>query len=169
MKKYLMPIVVAIILTACCVHQAPITTEHAIAIDWDLLGLWEAVPGEAKDDPTEDQMLILKWSETEYLAQFPRGEKGDFYRAYPVEIDGRLLLQAQSLGSDWGDIHEGDRVVYPILTYRIVEGILMISTLNTQVVDDKITDGDALREAIIANINRQDLFEPPTHFRRVEQ
>jgi hypothetical protein len=45
----------------------------------------------------------------------------------------------------------------------------MISTLNTQVVDDKITDGDALREAIIANINRQDLFEPPTHFRRVEQ
>jgi hypothetical protein len=169
MKKYFLPLAAAIILTAGCVHHTPLSTEHTIAIDYDLLGLWEAVPGEAKGDPTEDMMLILPWSETEYVAQFPRGEKGDFYRAYPVEIGGRLLIQAQSLGSSWGDLHEGDRVVYPILEYRIVEGILMISTLNIKVVDEHLGSSEALSEAILANLNRNDLFEAPAHFRRSGQ
>lgn len=169
MKKYFLPLLAAVILTAGCVHHTPLSTEHTIAIDYDLLGLWEAVPGEAKGDPTEDMMLILPWSETEYVAQFPMGEKGDLYRAYPVEIEGRLLIQAQSLGSSWGDLHEGDQVVYPILEYRIVEGILMISTLNTKVVDEHLESSEALSEAILANLNRNDLFGPPAHFRRSGQ
>lgn len=168
MKKYFLPILVAVILTAGCVHHTPLSTDHTIAIDPEFLGLWELIPAEAKGDPAEDMMVILKWSETEYVAQVPMGEKGDFYRAYPVEIGGMQVIQAQSLGSAWGEIHEGDRVVYPIISYRIVEGILAISTLNTQVVDEHITDAEALREAILANINRQDLFEPPAHFRRAE-
>ena len=68
MKKYFLPLAAAVILTAGCVHHTPLSTEHTIAIDYDLLGLWEAVPGEAKGDPTEDMMLILPWSETEYVA-----------------------------------------------------------------------------------------------------
>lgn len=167
MKKLFLPLMAAAILTAGCVHHVPLSTEHTIAIDYDLLGLWERVPGEAKGDPTEDLMLILQWSETEYVAQNPMGEKGDIYRAYPVEIGGRQVLQAQALGSSWGEVYEGDRVVYPILEYRIVEGILMISTLNPQVVDEHIADSEALREAFLANINRQDLFEAPSHFRKV--
>ncbi len=168
MKTLSLVLVMAVILTAGCVHQAPLTTEHSIAIDPEILGLWERVPGESKGDPTEDRMVILKWSDTEYVAQSPMGEKGDFYRAYPMEIGGRQLIQAVSLGSSGGDVYEGARVDYPILTYRIVEGILIISTLNPKVIDDNITDTDVLREVFLANINRQDLFEPPAHFRRIE-
>ena len=161
-------LVMAVILAAGCVHKAPLTTEHSIAIDPEILGLWERVSSESKGDPTEDRMVILKWSDTEYVAQSPMGEKGDFYRGYPVEIGGRQLIQVVSLGSSWGDVYDGERVDYPILTYRIVEGILIISTLNPRVIDINITDTDILREAFLANINRQDLFEPPAHFRRVE-
>ncbi len=168
MRNYSLALVMAVILTAGCVHQAPLTTEHSIAIDPEILGLWERVPGESKGDPTEDRMVILKWSGTEYVAQNPMGEKGDFYRAYPVEIGGRQFIQAVSLGSSWGEIYEGERVDYPILTYRIVEGILIISTLSPRVIDINITDTDILREAVLANINRQDLFDPPAHFRRIE-
>lgn len=169
MKRFLIPLAITAFLASGCVHHVPVTTEHSLPLDWEFLGLWELVPGEATGDPSEDLMLILKWSETEYLAQFPQGEKGDFYRAYPVEVAGRVFIQAQSLGSPWGDVHEGDRVVYPLLSYRIVEGILMISTLNVEVVDEHIADGDALRAAIEANINRQDLFGAPAHYRRPEQ
>jgi hypothetical protein len=168
MKKFILPVLIVTALAVGCVHQTPISTEHTIAIDPELLGLWERIPSEAKGDPAEDLMVILKWSETEYVAQVPRSEKGDFYRAYLVEIGGRQVLQAHSLGSSWGEIHEDGRVIYPIINYRIVEGILAISTMNPRVVDDNITDSEALREAILANINRQDLFEPPGHFRRAE-
>jgi hypothetical protein len=168
MKIFSLALVTAIILIVGCIHKAPLTTEHSIAIDPEILGLWERVPGESKGDPTEDRMVILKWSDTEYVAQSPMGEKGDFYRAYPVEIGDRRLIQAESLGSSWGEVYEGERVDYPILTYRIVEGILIISTLNPRVVDVNIADTDILREAFLANINRQDLFEPPAHFRRIE-
>ena len=168
MKIFSMALVMAVILTAGCVHQAPLTTEHSIAIDPEILGLWERVPGESKGDPTEDRMVILKWSDTEYVAQSPMGEKGDFYRAYPVEIGGRHLIQAESLGSSWGEIYKGERVDYPILTYRIVEGILIISTLNPRVIDINITDTDILRETFLANINRQDFWDPPSHVRRIE-
>ena len=167
MKKYFLPVLAMTILATGCIHQAPLTTEHNIAIDYDLLGLWERVPGEAKGDPTEDLLVILPWSETEYVAQIPMGEKGAICRAYPVEIGGRFVLQARSLGSSWGEVYEGDRVDYPIIDYRIVEGILMVSTLNPRVVDENITDSEVLREAFLANINRQDLFEAPSHFRKV--
>lgn len=168
MKKSIL-LLVLVILTAGCIHQAPLTTEHVIAIDPDLPGLWERVPGEVEGDPADDLLLILPWSETEYVAQFPRGEKGDIYRVYPVEIGGRRVLQAQSLGSSRGGVYEGDRMDYPILDYRIVEGILMVSTLNTRVVDENITDSAALREAFLANVSRQDLFEAPAHYRRAER
>jgi len=49
-----------------------------------------------------------------------------------------------------------------------VEGILIISTLNPEVVDENITDSAALREAFIKNKNRPGLFNPPSHFRKVQ-
>lgn len=171
MKKYFLSaaiVAIVAIVIAGCVHHAPLSTEHALPIDPELLGLWERVPAESKGDPAEDMMMILRWSDTEYVVQYPRSEKGDYFRAYPVEIGGRRVVQAQSLGSAWGEIHEGDRVAFPVLSYRIVEGILAVSTLNPRVVDEHIPDSDTLREAFLANINRQDLFEPPAHFRRAE-
>lgn len=156
------------ILTAGCVHQAPLTTEHTIPLDTQLVGLWEKIPAEAKGDPDEDRMVVLAWSDTEYLAQHPLGDKGEFFRAYLVEIGGRILLQAQSLGNAAGRQFPPDKGAFPVLTYEIVEGILIISSLNPDVVDEKITDSAALREAILKNKDRQDLFYPPSHFRRVQ-
>jgi len=157
-----------IILTAGCVHQTPLTTEHTIAIDPQLVGLWEKIPAEAKGDPDEDRMVVLKWSATEYLAQHPMGVKGEFYRAYLVELGGHTLLQAESVGNSVGRQFPADKMVYPVLSYEFVEGILIISTLNPEVVDENITDSAALREAFIKNKDRPGLFNPPSHFRRVQ-
>ena len=168
MKKYLLPLLVAILLTTGCVHEAPLSTENTLAIDPALLGLWELVPGEAKGDPDEDRMVVMRWSDTEYAVQIPIGAEGDFYRAYPVEIGGHSLIQAEFLGNHFRDWYPPDKIFYPVITYEIVEGILIISTLNPEVVDVEITDSEALLEAFLKNKDRQDLFNPPTHFRRVE-
>ena len=158
----------AIFLAAGCVHQTPLSTEHTIAIDPQLVGLWEKIPAEAKGDPDEDRMVVLAWSETEYLAQHPMGEKGEFYRVYLVEIGGRTVIQAQSVGNSVGRQFPPDRMVYPVLSYEIVEGILIISSLNPEIVDEEITDSAALREEFLKNKDKPGLFNPPSHFRRVQ-
>ena len=168
MKKYLFPLLFTVLMTAGCVHEAPLTTEHTLAIDTALLGLWELVPGEAKGDPDEDRMVVMRWSDTEYLAQLSLGPEGDYYRAYPMEIGGHSLIQAEFLGNTSRNWYPPDKAFYPILRYELVEGILIISTLNPEVVDVEITDSGALREAFLKNKDRRDLFNPPAHFRRVE-
>ena len=169
MKRFLIPLAIMAFLASGCVHHVPVTTEHSLPLDWELLGLWEARSRRGHRRPVRRPDAHPEMVRDRIPRPIPAGEKGDFYRAYPVEVAGRVFLQAQSLGSPWGDVHEGDRVVYPLLSYRIVEGILMISTLNIEVVDEHIADSDALRAAIEANINRQDLFGAPTHYRRAEQ
>ena len=168
MKKFLCPLLIAILLTAGCVHEAPLTTEHALAIDSALLGLWELVPGEAKGDPDEDRMVVMRWSDTEYLVQMPLGAEGDFFRAFPAEVGGHALVQAEFLGNYSRDWYPPDKTFYPIITYEMVEGILIISSLNPEVVDVEITDSEALREEFLNNKDRQDLFNPPAHYRRVD-
>ena len=50
----------------------------------------------------------------------------------------------------------------------MIEGILILSSLNPEVVDDQTVDSELLREAFLENKDRQDLFTPPVHYRRVE-
>ena len=167
--KNLFPLLAIVLsLTSGCVHEAPLTKENTLAIEPALLGLWELVPGEAKGDPEEDRMVVMRWSDTEYLAQLPLGAEGDYYRAYPVEIGGHSLIQAEFLGNCSREWYPPEKTFYPILRYELVEGILIISSLNPEVVDVEITDSEVLRESFLKNKDRQDLFNPPAHFRRVD-
>jgi len=168
MKHFFCLLSVAIILTTGCVHEAPLTTEHTIALDPALLGLWELVPGEAKGDSDEDRMVIMRWSDTEYLVQIPLGAEGDFFRAYPVEIGGHSLIQAEYVGNYGRGLYPPEETFFPIISYEMMEGILIVNSLNPEVVDDKITEGEVLREAFLTNKDRQDLFTPPVHYRRIK-
>ncbi len=167
--KNLFPLLAIVLsLTSGCVHEAPLTTEHTLAIDPALLGLWELVPAEAKGDPEKDRMVVMRWSDTEYVVQSHLGPEGDFFRAYPVEIGGHSLIQAEFLGNYFRDWYPPDKTFYPIINYEIVEGILIIRGLNPEVVDVEITDSAALREAFLKNKDRSDLFTESVHYRRVE-
>ena len=168
MKKYLLLLLVAILLTTGCVHEAPLSTEHTLAIDPSLLGLWELVTGEAEGDHDKVRMVVMRWSDTEYLVQLPLGAEGDFYRAYPVEIGGHSLVQTEYLGNYGRGLYPPEETSFPIISYEIVESVLMVSLLNPEVVDEKITDSVALRKAFLKKKNRRDLFNPPVHYRRIE-
>ncbi len=143
MKHSVWLLFLAIILTTGCVHETPLTTEHNLAIDPALLGLWELVPGEAKGDPDEDRMVVMRWSDTEYLVQIPLGPEGDFFRAYPVEVGGHSLIQAEYVGNHGKGLYPPEETFFPIITYEIEEGILIAGSLNPKVVDGEI--GSILR------------------------
>ncbi|MCK9996147.1 MAG: hypothetical protein KAH56_07685, partial [Candidatus Krumholzibacteria bacterium] len=129
MKHSIWFLFMAIILTTGCVHEAPLTTEHNLVIDPALLGLWELVPGEARGDPDEDRMVVMRWSDTEYLVQIPLGAEGDFFRAYPVEIGGHSLIQTEYVGNYGRGLYPPKETFFPVITYEIVEGILIAGSL----------------------------------------
>jgi len=70
MKHAVMLPVLAALLFAGCVYESPLTEENKISVDAAVLGLWE----EVKDG--DGRMMILKYSDTEYLIHYPVGKDG---------------------------------------------------------------------------------------------
>jgi len=119
-------------LLAGCTYKVPVTTEHKIKINRDLLGPWEA---KAFDDATYTNktdsaqelreltdaltnsiiaLTVLEFDDTQYLVQYkfcssPTNNTATvFFRAYPVQIGGLLALQTKAIGSPEGPLIRSD-------------------------------------------------------------
>lgn len=88
MKSIMIFLSLTVLLLSGCRYEAPLTEEHSIAIDSALLGWWERIPKEGEKATQDDRMVILKYSDTEYLVSFPTGNNGTYFRAYPIKIGG---------------------------------------------------------------------------------
>ena len=99
MKKptTLLTLSVTALLLAGCVYDAPLTDEHPIPIDSAILGIWEDVP-EAGEKPDDELMMVLKYSETEYLIHYPIGDEGIYFRGYPIKIGDVSCVQLEVIG-----------------------------------------------------------------------
>lgn len=161
-------IVVALVLSFTgCEYLAPLSEEHTIAVDPAVVGLWEEVPeGDRPPDP-DDRMLILKYSDTEYLVHYPTRKDEMYYRAYPIKVNGISCVQVQLIGTADGDIKKGDSR-YQVVTYSISKGELEIKTLNTDLVDKNLRDTASIKEAFLKNRDNKNLFTNPGRFRRVK-
>ncbi|MFM8434349.1 MAG: hypothetical protein ACKOBP_03265, partial [Planctomycetia bacterium] len=71
-----------------CVYEAPLTTDHTIAIDPALLGVWEVVPEEGAAADITAPLVVVPFSETEYLIHEQSGKDGRFFRGYLVVLGG---------------------------------------------------------------------------------
>lgn len=151
---------------AGCQYLAPLSEEHNIAIDPSVVGLWEEVPEGDKPSDPDDRMLILKYSDTEYLVHYPTKKDEMYYRAYPVKVAGLNCVQIQLIGTAEGDITRGDRK-YQVVTYSMSKGELEIKTMNTDLIDKNLRDTGSIREAFLNNKDNRDLFRNPGKFRRV--
>ena len=168
MKNAIMSVIaVALLLSfAGCQYLAPLTEEHSIAIDPSVIGLWEEVP-EGDNLPNPDgRMLILKYSDTEYLVHYPTRKDEGFYRAYPIKVDGISCVQIQQIGTADGDIKDDRK--YQVVKYSVSNGELEISTLNTDLVDRDLRDTASIKQAFLKNKDNKDLFTNPGKFRRVK-
>lgn len=140
-----------------CVYTVPVTTDHTIPIDTAVLGVWQ--------DEDGDSMLLLKYSDTEYLIEYPTSAKAVFYRGYPAKVGDISCVQIQELGTIDGP--EDNTEPYDVMSYRFVKDDLEVRSLNSDVVGKDFKSSDELRESILKNKANPELFREPGIFKKV--
>jgi hypothetical protein len=154
---------------AGCVYEAPLVEEHVLPIDRSVLGLWEYVPAEDEKQAAPERMLVLPYSETEYLIHYPLGKGGMYFRAYPIRVGDFTGVQLKLLGGDDGPPADGEKNLYHVAACERVADGLMVRTLNQSVVDDDLKGSAELRASFLRHQGDPVLFNEPGRFRRVRQ
>ena len=157
-----------ILITIGCDYRAPLTEEHTIAVDRAVLGLWEEVPKGDKPPNPDERMLILHYSDTEYLIHYPAGKDGLFFRGYPIKVGGIPCVKIELIARYDGDPGKEDKR-YQVVRYALSKGILEVRTLNTDLVARDLQDGAGLRQAFLKNKDNKDLFHDPGRFRKINE
>ena len=162
MKVIMMMFAMAVLLLAGCVYESPFTTEHSIAIDSAVLGLWEPKPDGGEEDSEQDElMMILKYSDTEYLIH-----DGIYYRGYPIELGGISCVQLQIIGTNDGPPEKDKPDLFYAVSYQLTNGELEIKKLNTDLVDDDLKTTEELQKAFLKHKDNKDLFKDLGVFRK---
>lgn len=170
MKYAMMLSVLVALLLSSCEYESPLTTEHNIAVDSSVIGLWEPIPGEGEKPKQDERMMILKYSDTEYLIhQYSIGKDGLYYRAYPIKIDGVSCVQIQVIGTNEGPPKNEEKELFHVVSYQLMDGKLEIRSMNTDLIDDDLKTTDELREAFLKHKDNKDLFKYPGVFRKIKK
>lgn len=165
MKRSLLFLAIVSLILAGCRYIAPLTTRHNIPIDPAVLGLWESVDQDGAVDPDPDKrMVILKFSNTEYLIHYDHV----FYRGYNIKVGKVSCVQVQVIGNDYGPVGEA-MGSYDVVTYGLKNDVLAFQTLNSKKVSEKLKTSAALRRAFLKHQNDKDLFGGKTRFIRFDR
>ena len=165
MKHNMLITVLLVLVLAGCEYQVPLADKQDIPVDESILGLWEQVPEKTDTAKSEDNMLVLKYTDKEYLVHYPTGKNGMYFRGYPIKIDGKIYMQIQLIGIKDGDVEKKDRRFH-VVSYLLSDGQLEIKTLNSELVDKNLQDSAKLMEAFLKNKDNKDLFKNPGKFRK---
>ena len=157
-------LILVLLVSAGCYYDSPITEEHSLPIDTNLLGVWQEI-SDLPDD--SDRMVVLKLSETEYLVHYPVSKEGGYYRAYPFSLGGVQGIQVEVLGSGAGPVEQGEKDIFAVVSYSLADGDLELKILNEKLVDAELSGSAAIRGAFLENRGSEDLFVEPGMFRRV--
>ncbi len=170
MKSTAILTAIAAILLAACRYQAPLVAEHTIPIDPAVIGLWEPTVGEKGKEPDANhRMLILKFSNTEYLIRQPIGDGVIHYRGYLIKPGGKTCVQLEAIGDGKGPLGGDGDIVTPfeVVSYEVKDGNLEIRTLNSELLGKGLKTTEALQEAFLKNKDHPELFGDPTVYRKV--
>ena len=169
MKYIIMMFTTATFLLAGCQYESPLTKEHSIAVDPAVLGVWELIQEKDGKPHQDERMMILKYSDTEYLVHYPIGGNDEaYYRGYLIKIAGLSCVQLQILGTDDGPLQKDEKDRFLVASYRLTGGQLEIKTLNTDLVDDDLKTTDQLRKAFLKHKDNKELFRNPGVFRKIK-
>ena len=169
MKYVIALLSLAGLLLVGCEYESPLTKDHNLAIDSALLGLWEEIPDEGGNSEPDDRMMILKYSDTEYLIHYPTGDDGIYYRGYPIKIGGISCVQLQAIGTEDGPPETDEKDLFHVASYRLTNSGLEIKLLDTDLVDDALKTTDELVRAFLEQKDNKELFTDPGLFRRVKE
>lgn len=168
MKAYRGILIAVLLVCAGCFYDSPLTGEHSLPIDSNLIGVWQEIADDGALPDQSDRMVVLRLSETEYLVHYPTRKEGGYYRAYPFSLGGVEGIQVEVLGSGTGPLEQGETDIYVVVSYSIIDGDLELSILNEKLVDDELSGTAAIKEAFLKHRGSEELFVEPGKFRRVQ-
>lgn len=163
--KVFMSILMAVLLFGC-EYEAPIFLKEDIPVDPEVLGLWEPIPDKG-EEPLDERMVVMKFSDSEYLIHYPVGKYGMYFKGYPVRFEGISCVQLQAIGTSKGPIKKDEKELFHVASYRVEEGGIEVRVLNFNLIDDKLKTTEELREAFLKHKDHKDLFREPVKFRRL--
>ena len=147
------------LLSTGCPYKVPLTHEHTIPIDSSVLGIWYEYDGDDK------RMLVLPYSDTEYLINYGDKEEGFYFRAYLADVGGLRCVQLELVGNEEGIIPDNE-TRFHVASYSVENEQLEVKLLNSDLVDEECESSEALMEAFLENIQELDLFDNPGTFTR---
>ena len=159
----------AILLLVGCEYESTLTKEHKIAVDPAVLGVWEPIQGNDDKAKNDERMIILKYSDTEYLIHYPPGGNDEaYYRGYPIQIGGIPCVQLQVIGTEDGMPKRDIKDLFHVVSYELKNGILEIRTLNTDLVGSNLKTSEALAQAFLNLKDNKDLFTNSVRFKQIK-
>jgi len=160
-------LIVTVLFLTGCRYEKPLIQEHTIPIDASVLGLWKPQPERGEESGTDERMIILKFSDTEYLIHYPPGGNDEaYYRGYPIKIGDISCVQLQVIGTEDGMPKKDVKSLFDVVSYELKNGILEIKILNTDLVGDDLKTTEALVRSFLKHKDNKDLFTHPVRFRQ---
>ncbi len=169
MKKIAFFLTISVFLMFGCIYEIPLVEEHTIPIDQSVLGLWEAIPEKGEKSENPEKMMVLKFSETEYIVHYPIDKDGMYFRAYPIKIGDISCVQIQLIGTGEGSVEKDTKEIYHVISYQLSNNILEIKMLNPDLVDKNLKDIKSLKEAFLKNKDNENLFKDPGKFKKIKK
>ncbi|WP_372807524.1 hypothetical protein [Pontiella sp.] len=168
-KTMFMALAATAMLLAGCEYEAPLVKDHTIPVDAELLGVWVPVSATGVAAATDENLMVLRYSDTEYMIHHPANDEGIYYRGYPIKIGSVACVQLEAIGTAEGPVGKDEKERYHVASYTIANGSLEVRTLNAKVVSDEFKTTEELHQAFLKNIGNKELFNPePSRFRRAK-
>lgn len=163
--KTLLASIVSVFLLNSCVFDVPFVTKAEIPVDDKLLGRWEAVSKEGNRPP--ERILVLQYSENEYVAAHTIEDKTMAFRAFAVKLEGAEYMQIQLIGTVDGPVKTEDRK-YHLLKWKLDGDRLSLQTIKPDVIGKDHKTTAELLTAFKAHKDDSDLFDEPAAFHRIQ-
>lgn len=155
-----------LLVSAGCIYEKPFAKPDNSKIDENLLGYWKY--SESNKDKSNIEMLVMKYSDTEYLVRYITGDNPLYFKAYNVTIGEMKAVQMQWIGMEKGILINENRK-YNLLKYTLERDSLEIRFINDSLVPKNITDSEKLRNKILENSKDPKLFNVPGKFERIKK
>ena len=162
--RWLSALVVALLVG--CEYESPLVEEARISVDPAVIGIWEPVGNEGENAAKDESMMVLKYSDTEYLIHYPVQKDGRYYRGYAITLGGVACVQLKMIGTDTGPPKDNETALFHVFSYRLTDGQLVIKTINTDLVDDDLKGTEALKRSFLKHKDNTDLFINPVKFKK---
>ena len=149
---------------ASCVFETPFESNSTIPVKKEWLGEWETKPSGDKEAP--EKARLLKYSDNEYLLEYPVGKKAMFFRAFSVALSGAEYLQVQLIGTNGEALKLEDRK-YHLLKMKLDGDQLSVQAIAPDLIGKDLKDSAAMKAAFAAHKDDPALFEEAMIFKRI--